>query len=171
MPEVSETSQALGRSGEAWLMSIFKGFCRVKAREPLVIPASPSAGWRAQTGERKKLPACSLWHLTSPQRPWTKGSDPSGSHSNYCPITQRCPLHGMPSPGAFLCCMLFQHTPPRIHHVPLCHHIDFRTQPLTKGTASAYSLLSNFQSLSCPFCPLDPGALSITSLSPFSFFF
>jgi hypothetical protein len=63
MPKERETSQALGRSREAWLMSIFKGFCRVKAREPLVILAALTAGRRAQTGEQRKPSACSLWHF------------------------------------------------------------------------------------------------------------
>lgn len=87
MPKERETSQALGRSGEAWIMSIFKGFCRVKTREPLVILAALTAGRRAQTGEQKKPPACSLEHLTSPQRSCFTDSYPSGSYGSYCPIT------------------------------------------------------------------------------------
>lgn len=154
MPKESETSQALGRSGEAWLMSIFKGFCRVKAREPLVILAALTAGRRPQTGEQKKPPACSLWHLTSPQRYWTQ------TESQVDPTaTTVCSHTSVPSPrnacswSLPVCFFDILH----LESCPLCHHIDSRTQPLTNSTVPAYVFLSDLQSLSCAFLQVYSG--------------
>lgn len=147
MPKERETSQALGRSGEARLMSILKGFCRVMAREPLLILTALTAGRRAQTGGQTKPSACSLWHLTSPQRSWFTDSDPSGSYSSYCPFThisafsKECLLLG-PS------CMLLQLTPPRILSPTSPHQLQ-DTATYQQHSASLCVLVQPSKSFLC----------------------